>query len=1185
MNEESSKYFSNSKEELEFYRNTYKLKVEELLSCQTKIKALENINNKLKEKMSKKSGDNESSQFILTNNEFKNLWESVIQTELIDSFDFCIKEYELISNLCQDIMLLVYEETKKLIELKFFEILKCLNLSKTSKIKKDNLYEKILPFFRENFSNIFEFNEDKIKNIKQKLKNIINQYNFLEGIKLFNNSNSSKAINENVNIINNSNDNSNINNNQNNHNNIENIKILENKIKGRNFDGIMKSFFNICLYMQLHEPILNFNIDEYSRRRLCYCFFNKKEYINVEGFGNERTPCIIILPPPLIKNKYPFNGLKPAVYIISDNIINKEIIQQCEINEKIREEEFKICQLNSDNIEENPNIGYNSTNSNNDNRKKIKHKIYKNNLTKKFNEENNLDMFQKANKNNSNNNIKEYDNKNLINKNNFIKNNCKKILNKSAKINNEKNILGTMEEMNNNYKMVNKNATNKSNKIENKGHNQQYNNIINKNNGLLDNINVNISQQNISSGYIQQKIINNQNIYKISYSKNNNRRDNYNNNIKNNNKLVNENTDTERKIRKEKTLPERLHHENELKIYEKNAFLNYSQKITGERNNLVYQENYTNKFEKVKKYIKNNNNNNKELKQRKSDNNINNNKNTNNINNYNNSLTKKNKPNFNNYMYEKNIPGNEKFKRNNTASIPSSEKINIKYYSSFNNILTNNNNLTKQLSNILDNNDYGNFNGNHNNILKKININIKKVNKENGNNIIEKKNNYYSYNDDYYYEGNNNNNEKIKFTERKIMNQKNNKFYNNIQFIPRKGIETSVQQNKYNGYNLKDNLSVIKKNNLFPVFNSINDNINEENINKILLTNSGTFQNQNINYINSINNINNFNNINNINNINYYNNIFNNSNEFSDPSYLKNNNNAINIEENNQNLNNIIRLRNSLMNKSNITEKVNKNTILNNYNNFNQSLNINNNKSLVNNFGKGYNMNNIILKNKNESNTQKERIIMRQPLSPTHLKEPNKLKSQNNQRGRIYKTNYLLNSQDKINKKQYNNKNIIKREKANVIQNNNNNNRNYNKNDIDKKNFGKNNKDTNYQMSKDIYSQQDNISKTKNIKKRNKSSNINHMNYNNIKKFYSNKNNINKDNNNNDLENPYQNELNIYYNNKNGNKDINNKIQNMANNNNDNYNLTNNYLSELEILKLNEKYNFNDSYSKEYGNI
>ena len=55
MNEESSKYFSNSKEELEFYRNTYKLKVEELLSCQTKIKALENINNKLKEKMSKKS--------------------------------------------------------------------------------------------------------------------------------------------------------------------------------------------------------------------------------------------------------------------------------------------------------------------------------------------------------------------------------------------------------------------------------------------------------------------------------------------------------------------------------------------------------------------------------------------------------------------------------------------------------------------------------------------------------------------------------------------------------------------------------------------------------------------------------------------------------------------------------------------------------------------------------------------------------------------------------------------------------------------------------------------------------------------------------------------------------------------------------------------------------------------------
>ena len=124
----SQKYFSNSKEELEFYKNTYKLKVDELISCQTRIKLLENMNNKLKEQIvngfSKNIENNESSKFIFTPKEFKNLWESVIQTDLIDSFDFCIKEYKLISNLSQDIMLLVYEEVKNIIEGKFCEILK-----------------------------------------------------------------------------------------------------------------------------------------------------------------------------------------------------------------------------------------------------------------------------------------------------------------------------------------------------------------------------------------------------------------------------------------------------------------------------------------------------------------------------------------------------------------------------------------------------------------------------------------------------------------------------------------------------------------------------------------------------------------------------------------------------------------------------------------------------------------------------------------------------------------------------------------------------------------------------------------------------------------------------------------------------------------------------------------------------
>ena len=51
MAEENSKFFSNSKEELEFYKNTCKSNAEELSTYKSKIKVLENINNKLKEKI------------------------------------------------------------------------------------------------------------------------------------------------------------------------------------------------------------------------------------------------------------------------------------------------------------------------------------------------------------------------------------------------------------------------------------------------------------------------------------------------------------------------------------------------------------------------------------------------------------------------------------------------------------------------------------------------------------------------------------------------------------------------------------------------------------------------------------------------------------------------------------------------------------------------------------------------------------------------------------------------------------------------------------------------------------------------------------------------------------------------------------------------------------------------------
>ena len=1082
------KYFQNSKEELEFYRNKYKLKEEELLSCQSKIKVLENINNKLKEKINlgflKGPKNNEFSQFIFTPNEFKKLWESIIQTELIDCFDFCIKEYKLISNLCQDIMLLVYEETKNIIELKFVEILKCFNLAKTSKTKKDNIYLQILPFFRENFNSIFEFNQDKIKNINQKLKIIVENYNFLEEINLFKNRSSITLDNIYQNNIINENDieNKNIN---------ENLKIIENNIKEKNFDKIIKRFFTICLYMLLHEPVLSFNIDNFSKRKLNYCFYKRKEFINLEGFGNENTPCIIVLPPPLLKNKYPFNGLRPAVYMLSKSNINNEIINQCEINEKNKEEKYAEINKNNEIFRKNQNISVLD-------KKKVKNRIIKKNINQKFRKENN-DIIQ-----NTSPKLNKYNN-NKINK---------KILNKSAKINN--NIFENLENANKNTKIL-------KNKIQTKYQSEKYGDN-NKNVFKNENINNNFkSKQNISYGIIQNENNNYNKNNKLNY---------FLNNFENNKKVFNENN-TERKIRKEKTLPEGFRYEKSLELLNNNPFLSSSQQISKSKNgNKAYIKksfhNEINSLEISKNYIKNIINNNQNSNQKLKNHNLEYNDNLYYLNKNNNNI--KNQI-LNYQITEKNNINDEKFKRNNTVALP---------YSEINNILIeNNNNFKRQLTNINDNNKYM--------ILKKINKN--KNEQVNSNNINSKKANYYSYDD---YDMNNIINEGNQFSERK-MNIENNIKYNNNEnklYIKKRVVQTSIQQKKYNPFNLKDNY-LIKKNNLYPLFKTINDNQNKDKMK------NNTFevgvQNQKINYIN---NINNFNNINNINNINYYNNIYKND--------LSLNNNRENNNLNKKNINNKINPKKNLKNKIYLDKNNNSNNFQNDFmnNNFNKSNQINN---------LNYHYDNNMIENNNENHPKIKEIHKLGPtISPNNKNIHKKINTLN-----IYQTK----NNNKVNN---NNKNLFlqnEQRNKNIINNTSKTeNKNYNKNKkykykeskINTINLNNNINYLNHQISSEFNKQKENsINRNKILKKRNNSLNTNYLNHNNFN------NNMKRNKNSNEFVNTYKDP---YYNYNNmGLKNLNNNEDNF---NNESFNINNYYLNDLEVMKLNNKYKFNESYTK-----
>lgn len=285
---EKSPIFENEKEEINYYKNKCSQIESEISKYEAQIKKLENANKKLQELVSKNSQNinNTSIAFFLPS-EFKNLWDKLIKTELLEAFDFYINEYNLVSNLSQDLFLIMYHETENLIHFKINTILESLNIKTTSTEQMNKIIQKFLPFFQEHLFEIFFLSEDLSKKMKSELVKISSTYT---------------------------------------------IKVdqtqLMNECNKNQFTMLMKSFFSVCLYMLLHEPVLTLNIKQYSQRVSKYMYYNKKEMIIIEGFPVDQTPCVLILPPPMLRKKFPFNGMKPAFYALSE--ANSTIINECE---------------------------------------------------------------------------------------------------------------------------------------------------------------------------------------------------------------------------------------------------------------------------------------------------------------------------------------------------------------------------------------------------------------------------------------------------------------------------------------------------------------------------------------------------------------------------------------------------------------------------------------------------------------------------------------------------------------------------------------------------------------------------------------------------------------------------------------------------------------------------------------
>ena len=225
----------------------------------------------------------------------------------MEAFDSIYNNQIWLSHIVQDIFQIVYQETNLMINSKISRVLQILNINEKS-YSNDKFLVRFRTFFQENFSLIFDFTDEFSHEIQNKMKNCCKDY-------------------KNFNLLND----------------------LQQDMESKSFKALLNIIFKLSIYMILHDPVLIPKIKKYSERELEYFYYTKNDYINIEGFGKDQSPCILILNPPVFsKNKYPYQGIKPAVCMAAN--VNKNIIDSCETT-KIYKDSIKIQseEINSSN--------------------------------------------------------------------------------------------------------------------------------------------------------------------------------------------------------------------------------------------------------------------------------------------------------------------------------------------------------------------------------------------------------------------------------------------------------------------------------------------------------------------------------------------------------------------------------------------------------------------------------------------------------------------------------------------------------------------------------------------------------------------------------------------------------------------------------------------------------------------
>ena len=116
----------------------------------------------------------------------------------------------------------------------------------------------------------------------------------------------------------------------------------------------MRAVLKLSLHMILNDPPIHMGVESWESRskkevlteKFEFWMYNKNDYYCIDGFPKEGYPSVVVLPPPY-RSGYVYQGIKPAVIVLSDpsdQLMDHVRVKQEELVEKLKaKRQFSLC--------------------------------------------------------------------------------------------------------------------------------------------------------------------------------------------------------------------------------------------------------------------------------------------------------------------------------------------------------------------------------------------------------------------------------------------------------------------------------------------------------------------------------------------------------------------------------------------------------------------------------------------------------------------------------------------------------------------------------------------------------------------------------------------------------------------------------------------------------------------------